>query len=321
MQRHLLTSLCIIAAAAAPAWAQEAYPARPITLVVSQAAGSGSDIVARLLARELTRELGASVVVDNKPGANGAIAAQAVAKAAADGHTLLIGTATTNAANFSFYSGKLGYEPGSFEVAGLLSSSPLTLLVPSDSPWKTLADLLAEAKRQPGKLNCGAGTATAQVACELLAKRAGIQASTINYRSSPQSLTDLSGGQVQYAFADFAAAAALLHGKKLRALAVADASREKALPEAPTFAEAGMADFQIIGWAGVFAPSGTPRPILERLNPILLKANDAPEFTRARQVTGGTPLVFNVRDAQQFVRTEIERWQRLHRDSGVRLDM
>lgn len=317
----LRTALVAASLAATGAWAQDAYPSKTITLVVAQAAGSGSDIVARLLARELGRDLNATVVVDNKPGANGSIAAQTVARAAADGHTLLMGTATTNAANYAFYPGKLGYEVSSFEVAGLLSASPMTLLVPAESPWKSVADLIADGKKQPGKLNCGSGLSTSQVACELFAKLGGFQASTVNYRSSPQSLTDLAGGQVQYAFADAAVAAAFVGSKKVRALAVAGQVREKILPETPTFAEAGMPDLQIVGWAGVFAPAGTPKPVLEKLNAILIKANDAPEFVKARQVSGGTPLNFTLPQAQQFVKSEVERWQRLHRDSGVKLEM
>ena len=301
--------------------AQDLYPVKTVTLVVPQAAGSGSDIVARLLARELGRELNVTVVVDNKPGANGAIAAQHVARAAPDGATLLMGTATTHAANYAFYPGKLGYEPGQFEVAGMLSASPMTLLVPAESPWKTVADLVADAKARPGKLNCGSGLSTSQVACEVFARQSGIQATTVNYRSSPQALTDLVGGQVSYAFADAAVAAGFVAGKRLRALAVAGASREKIMAEVPTFVELGQADFQVTGWAGVFAPAATPKALLEKLNAVIIKANDAPEFVKARQTTGGTPLNFNLPQAQQFVKTEIDRWQRLHRDSGVKLEM
>ena len=321
-RRHLLrhTAAGALLALATSTWAQDSYPSRPITLVVPQAAGSGSDLVARLLARELQREFNATVVVDNKPGGNGAIAAQAVARAAPDGYTLLMGTATTNAANFAFYPGKLGYEPGSFDVVGLLAASPMTVLVTTESPWKTVAELIADAKKQPGKLNCGAGLATAQVACELFAKLNNLQATTVNYRSSPQSLTDLAGGQVQYAIADMAVASGLVAGKKLRALAVIGPTREALWPDVPTLMELGMADVQITGWAGVFAPAGTPRAVLEKLNPVLIKANDAPEFVKSRASTGGRPLTFALPAAQQFVRAEVERWQRLFRDSGVKLE-
>lgn len=321
-RRHILRHAALVGllGLSATAGAQDAYPSKPITLVVPQAAGSGSDIVARLLARELQREFNATVVVDNKPGGNGAIAAQAVARAAPDGYTLLMGTATTNAANFAFYPGKLGYEPGSFEVVGLLAASPMTLLVTAESPWKTVADLIADAKKQPAKMNCGAGIATAQVACELLAKINGLQTATVNYRSSPQSLTDLAGGQVQFAIVDMAVASGLVAGKKLRALGVIGPVREALWPEVPTMMELGMADFQVTGWAGVFAPAGTPRAVLEKLNPVLIKANDAPEFVKSRASTGGRALNFALPAAQQFVRSEVERWQRLYRDSGVKLE-
>ena len=325
MQRRSLLPALLLAALGgwghATAQAQDNYPSKPITLVVSQAAGAGSDIAARLLARELQRELNANVVVDNKPGGNGAIAAQLVARAAPDGYTLLMGTAATNAANFAFFPGKLGYEPGSFEVAGVLSASPMSLLVTAEAPWKTVAELIADAKKQPGKLNCGAGIATAQVACEIFARRNGLQAATVNYRSSPQSLTDLAGGQVQYVVADQAAASALVASKKLRALAVLAPTRTALWPDVPTMIELGMADFQVIGWAGVFAPAGTPKAALDKLNAVLMKANDAPEFVKSRATNGGIPLVFNQREAQQFVKSEVDRWQRLFRESGVKIDM
>ncbi len=188
--------------AAGPVRAQEAFPSRPITLVVPFGPGSGTDIVARILAKGMSEQLKVPVVVENKVGANGAIGAQAAAKAKADGYTLVIGSATTHAVNFAFFPGRLGYEPDQFQGVGGLSFSPVSLYVEANSPWKKLADLVADAKRNPGKFSCASGNAVTQVACEVFRQEAGIQATNVPYKSNPQSLTDVAGNQVSYAFSD-----------------------------------------------------------------------------------------------------------------------
>lgn len=322
MRRTLLLKGLLAAATAAtltPAiQAQEAYPSRPITMVVPFAAGSGTDIGTRILAKDLTALLGATVIVENKPGANGAIAAQAAARARPDGYTLLVGSATTNAANFAFFPGKLGYEPTSFDIVSGLGGSAISLYVAANSPWRTIAELVADAKRQPGKFNCGSGNAVTQVACEVFRKQAGIDAVNVPYKSNPQSLTDVVGGQVSYAFADASVAQVFLEGKRLRAIGVAAAQRNPVTPDAATFKEQGFADFEITAWTAVFAPAGTPAAIVEKLNAAIRKSADSPESVASRTRSGAFAINLDVPEARRFAANELARWARYVKDSGVK---
>ena len=313
----------LLAAAAATtlasvAHAQDSYPSKPITMVVPFAAGSGTDIGTRILAKDLTALLGATVIVENKPGANGAIAAQAAARAKPDGYTLLVGSATTNAANFAFFPGKLGYEPTSFDIVSGLGGSAISLYVAANSPWKTIAELVADAKRQPGKFNCGSGNAVTQVACEVFRKQAGIEAVNVPYKSNPQSLTDVVGGQVSFAFADASVAQVFLEGKRLRAIGVAGAQRNPVTPEAATFKEQGYADFEITAWTAVFAPAGTPAAIVEKLNAAIRKSADSPESVASRTRSGAFAINLDVAEARRFAANEVARWARYVKDSGVK---
>lgn len=316
---NLLASLAAVLVSGGPARAQDSWPAgRPITLVVPFAAGSGTDIGTRTLAKDLSEALGVPVVVDNKPGANGAIGAQAVARARPDGHTLLVGSATTNAANFAFFPGRLGYEPGSFEIVGGLGASPISLYVPAGSSWRTLADLVAEARRSPGRLTCGSGNAVTQVACEVFRKQAAIEVVQVPYKSNPQSLTDVVGGQVSMAFADAAVAQTYLEGRRLKALAVASAQRAAVTPEAGTFREQGFADMEILAWTAVFAPAGTPAPVIERLNALIRRSGQSAESVASRARSGSVALDFDVPEARRFAADQLARWARYVKDSGVK---
>lgn len=301
--------------------AQEAFPSRPITLVVPFGPGSGTDIVARILAKGMSDELKVPVVVDNKVGANGAVGAQFAAKAKADGYTLVIGSATTHAVNFGFFPGKLGYEPEQFQGVAGLSFSPVSLFVEANSSWKKLADLVGDAKRNPGKFSCGSGNAVTQVACEVFRQEAGIQATNIPYKSNPQSLTDVVGNQVNYAFSDGGAARAFLDGKRLRPLAVAAAARNATMPDAATFREQGIPNFEFTAWVAVFAPAGVPAPVLDRLNAAARKANESPEMVQNVAQSGGAAMRFSsAAEAQAFYKGEVARWAKYVKDSGVKVE-
>lgn len=309
----IATLLC-----AGAATAQDAFPSRTITLVVGAAAGSGTDIGARLLAKDMAASLGVGVVVDNKPSAAGSIAAQAVARAKADGYTLFIGSATTNAANYAYFPGKLGYGPKSFEPVGGIGTSPLALYVAANAPWRKLSDLVAEAKAKPGKLNCGNGNSTTQVGCEVFRKQAGIDTVQVPYKSNPQSLTDVVGGTLQFAFSDTSAGQTFVENRSLRILAVAAAQRMPAAPDVPTFIELGMQGFEITGWSMVFAPAGIPAPVAEKLNAAIRKSVQSSESMQRRERTGGLPLDLGLADARSFVAREVARWAHFVELSGVK---
>lgn len=317
LRRRVLIALASAAVVMA-ASAQDRYPSRTITLVVPAPAGSGTDIGARLLARDMGTALGATVIVDNKPGANGALGSQAVARAQPDGYTLLIGSATTNAANYAFYAAKLGYSPQSFEAIGGLGASPISLYVPVASPWRDVKDLVADARRLPGRFNCGSGNATTQVACEVLRKQAGIDIVNVPYKGNPQALADVVGGQLSFAFSDAAAAMSLVEGRKLRPLGVASATRNPTMPEAPTFIEQGFPGFEITGWSVVFAPAGLPPAIAERLHAAIRKASDSPESVQSRTRAGGVALQMGLPEIRRFVADEVARWARFVDMTGVK---
>ncbi len=309
-----------IAGAPAHAVAQDVFPNRSITLVVPFPAGSGTDLSARLLAKDMAEALGQSVLVENRPGANGTLGAQAVLRAKPDGHTLLVGAAATNASNYAFFPGKLGYTPASFDIVGGLGIVPLSMVVASGSPWKSLADLITDAKKSPGRFACGSGTTTAQVACEIFMLRAGIGVLNVPYKGTPPALNDLAGGHVQFVFAAGTSAAPLVEQKRLRVLATAANKRAPYWPDVPTFVELGMIDLELSAWSAVFVPAGTPVAVQERLNTVIRRSTESPESVASRQRTGSLAMPYTLAEAQRFVSNEIERWARFVRESGVKLD-
>lgn len=315
-----LPALLWAVSAVHPAVAQEVYPSRTITLVVPFPAGSGTDLGARMLAKDMSEALGQSVVVDNRPGANGNLGTQAVARAKPDGYTVLIGGAATNASNYAFYPGKLGYTPASFDIVGGLGIVPLALVVTGNAPWKNLAELIADARKNPGRIACGSGTTTAQVACEMFKLRAGIDLLNVPYKGTPPALTDLAGGQVQLVFADGTSAAPLVDQKRLRVLATAAGKRSPYWPDIPTFVELGLTDLELSAWSAVFVPAGTPAAIQQKLNTVIRRSTETPESVATRQRTGSLPLHYSLEEARRFVNAEIDRWGRFVKESGVKLE-
>lgn len=309
--------LCLALGMAATT-AQAAYPDRPITLVVPFAAGSGSDLVARIVAKGLTNTLQATVVVDNKPGANGSLGAQKVARAKPDGYTLLLGGTTTHAVNYALLAGRAGYASTAFDFVGHLGATDVFLLVPSAQAWKNIADLANDARQRPGVFSCGSGNAVTQVACEYFQQTVGIGGVTAPYKSTPQSLADLAGGQLSFAFADATVAHTFLATGKLRAIAVAARQRNAAAPDVATFQEQGVKGFEFSTWAAVFAPAGTPRAITSRLNVALVAISDAPEMARLRSKTGSAATPMDLSEGERFVRHEIQRWNHYVTQTGVK---
>jgi tripartite-type tricarboxylate transporter receptor subunit TctC len=303
----------------ARAWA--AYPERVIKIVVPFAPGGGTDVVARTLALEMGKELGATVIVENKPGAGTIIGTQAVATSAADGYTLLMGT-FANAVNPSLYP-KLSYDQHrDFAPVALVARSFNIVVVNPDSSIKSIADLIAAAKAEPDKLAYGTyGTGTsAHLAGELFKHMAGVSLTTVPYKGAAPGITDLIGGQIQVMFTTVASCAALVEAGKLRALAVTSAERSPAFPQLPTVSEAGVPGYDAQSWYGLFAPAGTPPEIIARINKSAAVAVQSETFKKLA-VNEGLVLVARPPDElDRYFHTEEERWRKVIQDAGIKPD-
>jgi tripartite-type tricarboxylate transporter receptor subunit TctC len=301
------------------AWAL--YPDRIVRIVVPFAPGGGTDVVARTLAQEMTRDLGVTVMIENKPGAGTIIGTQAVAASDPDGYTLLMGT-FANAVNPSL-NAKLPYDPHKdFTPVALVARSFNVVVVNPKSPIKSIADLIAAAKADPDKLSYGTfgiGT-SAHLAGELFKSLAKVQLTTVNYKGAAPAITDLIGGQIQVMFTTVASAAALIEAGQLRALAVTSAERSPAFPDLPTVAEAGVPGYAAESWYGLFAPARTPADIVDRLNKSAATAVQSEAFKKLGVNEG---LVMVARPPQEFdryVRGEEERWRKVIEDAGIKVE-
>jgi tripartite-type tricarboxylate transporter receptor subunit TctC len=314
-----LAALLPAAISASPALAS--YPDRIVRIVVPFAPGGGTDVIARTLAQEMGKDLGASIIIENKPGAGTIIGTQAVAGSAPDGYTLLMGT-FANAVNPSL-NPKLPYDPHKdFAPVALVARSFNIVVVNPSSPIQSIPDLIAAAKADPEKLSYGTfGTGTsAHLAGELFKNMAGVNLTTVPYKGAAPAITDLVGGQIQVMFTTVASAASLIAGGQLRALAVTSAERSPAFPQLPTVAEAGVPGYAAESWYGLFAPAGTPADIIDRLNKSAAKAVQSEAFKRLG-VNEGLVMVARPPEAfDQYVRGEEERWRKLIQDAGIRIE-
>jgi tripartite-type tricarboxylate transporter receptor subunit TctC len=254
-------------AAPAPATAGGAYPTKPIKAIVPFAPGSATDQIGRAFAQKMSENLGQPIVVENRAGASGMLGAEAAAKSAPDGYTILVGTNSTNAALKSLMK-KLPYDQDTaFAPIAFLGSVPLIVAVNNDVPAKTLREFVALAKSKPGQVTFAHASASQRVSSEMLGSMAGIQMTHVPYKAGPAAMTDLIGGQVNMFTADFAVMLPQVKGGKVRGLAVTSMQRAKAIPELPTVNEAlGLKDYELIAYFALFAPAGTPPDIINRLN-------------------------------------------------------
>ncbi len=304
---------------ATPALAQ-AYPSKPVTLVVPFGPGSGTDQQARILAQLLGDELKVPVVVDNKAGASGFLAAQYVAKAPPDGYTILVTTNTTHAANEHLFK-KIPYDPvKDFAPVGLLSRGQMLLLVRPDSPYRTVGDLRAAAKKNPGKLNFGSGSSSSQVASELLKQLADVNMVNVPYKSNPLAITDLLGGQIDFMFADSSTALPQVQSGKLRALAASGSSRLKATPDVPTVAEAGVKGYDMTYWTAAYLPAGTPVPVVQQLNQAINKVMALPA-SKAFMDKAAVELFLSTPDGlAKHQAAESRKWGEVIRAAGLQAE-
>jgi tripartite-type tricarboxylate transporter receptor subunit TctC len=315
-----LATLFLLGGLAQPALAQ-GYPTKPVRIVVAAAAGGTADILARALSVRLSEGLGQPVVVENRAGAGTNIGMEAVARAAPDGYTLLLG-AVTLATNPSLYA-KLSFDPAKdFAPVSLVVTSGNVLVVNPELPVKSVKELIDYARAHPGELNYGspATGSTPHLAGELFNSLTGTKLVHVPYKGAALGLNDLIAGRLQLSFDNIPPAIAHIKGGKLRALAVTSGKRSLLLPELPTVIEAGVAGFDVSAWFGLLAPAGTPREVIARLHAETAKAVQAPEL-RDRltqfgfEVVGGTPEAFGA-----LIRSETVRWAKIIRESGAKAE-
>jgi tripartite-type tricarboxylate transporter receptor subunit TctC len=321
MGRLALGLLALDLAIALPANAQD-YPSQTLKIVVPFVAGGGVDVVARIIAPNLSEELGQPVIIENRGGAGGMIGAAAVAQAPPDGYTVLLGTGSTHGTNSSVYS-HLPYDPvRDFTPIVLISSSPLLLIVPPPSPAKSVSELIALARSRPGELSFGSyGTGSINhLGAELFNSMAKIQANHVPYRGSAPALTDLMAGRLHYMFDGVSTSLGYLQAGTIRALGVAGPKRSPVLPDQPTISEAGLPGYDTMVWFGLFAPAGTPKSIVDRVNSATNAVLASPRVKEALEklgidAVGGSPGVLASK-----VQSELQKWAAIVREKNIRVD-
>jgi tripartite-type tricarboxylate transporter receptor subunit TctC len=299
-----------------------AYPKQPVTLVVPFPAGGPTDAMARVLAQKLGDRLGQQVIVDNKGGAGGSIAAEFVAKAPADGHTLFFGTTGTMAINPSLYS-KLRYDPvKDFAPVSLMASTMNVLVVNPQVPARNLADVIKLAKAKPGDITYGsAGNGSSNhLSGELFRSTAGIQISHIPYKGSAPALVDLMGGRITMMFDTIAQQTQNIAAGKVRAIAVTGPKRSPLLPDVPTAQEAGLKDFDVTIWFGVLAPAGTPAPIIDKLSREIGAVMSTDEMKKRMQADGAEARPTSPAEFAALIRSDLAKWSPVVKASGATLD-
>jgi tripartite-type tricarboxylate transporter receptor subunit TctC len=316
--RHVLfllaAALLALPAMAAPA----AYPAKPLKMIVPFPAGSGTDTGARVLGQWLTAKTGQPVIVDNRPGASGFIAAQAAAAAAPDGYTLFLTTNTTHAANPAMFK-KLPYDPvKDFEPVSTVGSAGLLLLVPAASPYQNIGAFLAQLRTPGGKrLHFGAGNSSSRIAGELLKTAVGADLLAVPYKGTPPALTDLMGGQIDFMFCDIGPALPLVMSGKLRALATSSADRELLMRDVPTLKEAGLKDFEMTVWSAAFVPAKTPQDTVAKLSELLRAALADPAVRQEFSNSGGRSRGSTPDELRVFVKSEMAKWAAAVKTAGI----
>ncbi|WP_370641730.1 tripartite tricarboxylate transporter substrate binding protein [Cupriavidus sp. MP-37] len=303
---------------AAPGAAAAAYPDKPIRLIVPAAAGGTTDIASRLVGKRMGEVLGQPVVVENRAGGGGIIGAQALRQSAPDGHTLMMGNIGPNAINYSLYR-QLPYRAEDFAPITMVVSVPNVLVVNASVPARTVAELVALARAQPGKYSfASSGTGqSVHLSGELFRKRTGTDLIHVPYKGAAPAVADLVAGQVTMMVDNLPSSLPHIRSGKLRALAVTSASRVPELPDVPTMQEAGVNDFQVTAWFGLVAPAGTPRAVIERLQKTVAGILDEPEVRARLAELGGMPGGDTPAHFSSFIQSERERWARVVKDTGI----
>ena len=312
MSRFILLLLCVAGFSAQA----QTYPSKPVRLVVPFPAGSATDQVARLVGAQLQEALGQPMVVENKAGAQGAIAAAEVAKAAPDGYTLMVTTNTPQAANVSLFK-KLQYDPvKDFAPITRFGTTSFMLMVKPDFPAQDLKAFLAHVRKQPGKLSAGYGSSGSQVSLAMLKQLGKLDVVEVPYKGIPQTITDTMGGSLHFTFVDLANALAQQKGGKLRGLAVTSSRRSSLASDLPAIAEE-LPGYEIIAWFGLVAPAKTPEPVVQRLNDVLMKALARGDVKEKFGTIGADVQPMNPAEFGKFIQAEVAHWAKLVKLAGI----
>jgi len=318
-----LTSRRIVALIAATLFAgtaaAQAYPTRPIKLIVPLGAGGASDLNARVLAEKLGERLGQPVVVENRPGAEGIIGVDAGAKAPADGYTLVLGSSTTLAANYSLRA-KLPFHPVTdFVPVSMAFKNAFNMLVINPAvPAKDLNEFIALARAKPGTLFYGTATSGSKICTEMFKSMAGVNVQMVNYKSSPQALTDLLAGQIQLVCEPVGTALAHVRAGRLRSLGVTSPARLADAADQPTVAESGLPGFEYSAWVAVFAPAGTPAEIVSKLDTEIQAVLRNPDVAKRINVNGFDPMIGGSKELANLLATEMARAVKVVKDAGIK---
>lgn len=315
--RGLLLPVIVVASMFASVAQAQNYPDKPITFIVPFAAGSATDQLARALGLAVTQETKQQVIIDNKPGANAFIGAQAAANAAKDGYTVFITTNTTHAANEHLFK-KLPYDPvKDFEPVILLSKGAQILVVTNSLPAQNIGELVKYAKDNPGKLSFGSGSSSSRIAGELFKQMTGTFIVNVPYRSNPPAVTDLIGGQTQLMITDMATGMPHVKSGRIRALGVSTSKRMPLAPEIPTISEAGVKGYESTFWFAAYVPAGTSSTIVTRLNDILAKANKGQPVKDFYASVGFEALGGSPDDLKKFQVAESQKWGKIIAKAGI----
>ena len=314
----LLASATAIAAASLPAAAQGAYPDKPVKIIIGFGPGSGTDILARMIAEELRLALGQPFVVDNRPGASAQIAASAAAKSPPDGYTLFLTSNSSHSVNPHMFK-KLPYDPiADFTPIGGVAYFPFILAVNANLPARTPQEFVAYARANKGKLNYAYGTPTVQIPAEALNRLEKLEATGIPYKSSPGAMTDVIGGQAQFLVVDLASARPHLHSGRLRALAVTTSKRTALAPDLPTIEESlGLRNFDLAAWTGLFGPARMPKEITEKLSLTLQQILAKPDVRERILASGAEPTPSDIATFTALVKHQLEVWGAKVADAGI----
>ena len=315
MSRRAALTL-LLAAGATPAFAED-YPSRPVTILTPFAAGSATDTAARLIGKYLQDSLGQPFIVENRDGAGGMIAAEAVARAVPDGYTILLTSNSTHSAAPALFK-TVPYDPiKDFTPIARVGSFPSFIAVTPDLPVKTIQELVAYAKANPGKINAGYGNSTGRITTEIFKRRLNLDITPVAYRSNPAAVTDLMAGHVQMGVPDFSTGLPMLKAEKIRPLAVLTKERDPTLPDVPTLNETVMPGYDLLAWTGIFGPAGMPQKAVDTLAKPIEAALSKPEVRDRFRDAGVEIFWIGPAGFSDYVKTELVKWTTLIKSAGI----